>query len=77
MNEMVRARAVVILGLAVGIVLIAMIMVLLPRHPSVEPVRVTAPETIECVLYWKNAPPELREGHPGEECAVSVRRQPQ
>ena len=29
---------------------------------------------LECVLYFKNAPQELRAGHADDECAVQVRK---
>jgi len=69
---MIRVPSTIALGLVVGIAM-ATIIVFLFRQPPATAVS-TPSETIECVLYFKNAPQELRAGHADDECAVQVRK---
>lgn len=65
---MLSARIAIALGAIAGTIAV----IVWWRHP---PATVPATETIECVLYWKNAPAELRGAdHADDECAVSVVR---
>ena len=69
-----KIRVTIALAVIVGIALITISVFLLsPRHASVA-VRATSSETIQCAMYYKNAPQELRAGHADDECAVQVIR---
>jgi hypothetical protein len=72
-----QLRVPIALGLIVGIIgLVSFAMLSSPRQ---QPIAVQpAVDKIECVLYWKNAPTELRTPeHADDECAVSVIRRAQ